>query len=342
MKVGIIGFKGSGKTTVFNLLTGLRGQEKGQAVNVGIVKVYDERVDQLAKLFSPKKVTHATIEFVDVVGLGKERKGFDPQMLSHVRDTDALVGVIKAFSLTHEEEPMQDIKDMMAEIHLTDLLHAERRLDRLKKEHRGGLELEVLTKIQKCLEAERPIRILELDEKEKNVIRGFRFLSEKPLLLLFNTDKEKMGETISSPFMQMAAELEASWLELNALLEAEIYTLAPEERTEFLEEMGIKEPARDRFIKKVFEMLGLVSFFTVGKEEVKAWPVPKGLIALKAAGKVHSDMEKGFIRAEVAKFEDFIQLGGFTQCRTAGKLRLEGKDYQVQDGEVIHFRFHVS
>lgn len=342
MKVGIIGLPSSGKTTAFNVLTGLKGSGKGQAVNVGMVKVYDERVDRLAKLFSPKKISYSMIEFVDVAGLEKEGKGFDSQMLSHIRDTDALVGVIKAFNLTQEEEPIQDIKDMVTEIHLTDLLHAEKRLDKLKKEHKGGLELEVLTKIQKCLEAEKPIRALELSEKENDIIRGFRFLSEKPLLFLFNTDKDRIGEGVSSKLVQILAELKASWLELNAQLEMEIYSLAPEEQVEFLKEMGIKEPTKDRFIKKVYEMLDLVSFFTVGKEEVKAWPVPKGLIALKAAGKVHSDMERGFIRAEVANFEDFIQLGGFAECRAAGKLRIEGKDYLVQDGEVIHFRFHVS
>ena len=353
MKVGLVGFAGSGKTTIFNTLTGLAAEVGGygakEKANVGVIKVPDSRVDELAKLFNPKKKTFAEISFVDVAGPpteGGERSegGLDPKLVQHMRDVDALVHVVRGFDnpmLLQDADPLRDARGFDDELVLTDLVQVENRIQRLKKEKGKEREAELMQQLKSALEEERPLRDLELAHEDLTLLAGFRFLSLKPLLLLLNVDETNAAGEPPPDVVEVAKAKRLSVIAMAGKVEMEIAQLDAEEQREFLNDLGIREPARDRFIRAAYALLDLISFLTSGEDECRAWSIKRGTHAQKAAGTIHSDIERGFIRAEVVRFEDLVALGSEAKCREQGKLRLEGKDYVVQDGDVVHFRFNV-
>jgi len=353
MKVGLVGFAGSGKTTIFNTLTGLTAEVGGygakEKANVGVIKVPDSRVGELATLYNPKKQTFAEISFVDVAGpqadqAERNESGLDAKLVQHMRDVEALVHVVRAFDnpmLLQDADPVRDIRAFDDELVLTDLVQIENRLQRLKKEKGKEREEELMHKLKTALEEERPLRDLDLANEELTLMAGFRFLSLKPLLVLLNLDE---SQAASGPPAEVTAIAEAKNIDVMAMAgkaEMEIAQLEPDEQREFLSDLGIKEPARDRFIRAAYARLDLISFLTAGEDECRAWSIRRGTFAQRAAGTIHSDIERGFIRAEVVRCEDLIALGSEAKCREQGKLRLEGKEYVVQDGDVINFRFNV-
>jgi len=352
MKVGLVGFAGSGKTTVFNTLTGLAAEVGGyggrEKANVGVIKVPDHRVDKLAELYKPRKKTYAEISFVDVAGPQAEnaeqaQSGLDPKLVQHMREADALVHVVRAFDnamVSQAADPGRDIRAFDDELILTDLVQIENRITRLKKEKDSARESELMGRLKAALEAEQPLRDFELTPEDLALIAGFRFLSLKPLLLLINQPEETPA-TLANEVSELARSKQLDLISMSGRVEMEIAQLAPDEQREFLQDLGIVEPARDRFIRAAYSLLDLISFLTAGEDECRAWSIRRGTSAHKAAGVIHSDIERGFIRAEVVRFEDLIELGSEVRCREHGKLRLEGKDYVVQDGDVVHFRFNV-
>jgi hypothetical protein len=353
MKVGLVGFAGSGKTTVFNTLTGLAAEVGGygakEKANIGVIKVPDSRVEELARLFNPKKKTFAEISFVDVAGPpagegGQSHSGLDPKLVQHMREVDALVHVVRGFENPLHSDPAgpeRDIRAFEDELILTDLVQVENRINRLKKEKDSTRERELLEHLKVSLESEMALRNLDLSHEEIGVIAGFRFLSLKPLLILVNVSEEQAAAEPPGASLEPAATSNLRLMSMAGRAEMEIAQLEAEEQKAFLEDLGIREPARDRFIQAAYSLLDLISFLTSGEDECRAWPIGRGTTAHKAAGKIHSDIERGFIRAEVVRFSDLIALGSEARCREAGKLKLEGKEYVVQDGDVIHFRFNV-
>ena len=353
MKVGLVGFAGAGKTTIFNALTGLAAEVGGygarEKANVGVIKVPDPRVDKLAGIYNPKKRTFAEISFVDVAGpqageSERQESGLDPKLVQHMREADALVHVVRAFDsamLSQPPDPARDIRAFDDELILTDMVQIENRIARLMKEKDSTRERELLERLKAALEEEQPLRDVELASEEMVTIAGFRFLSLKPVLLLLNVSEESASEGPPPEVIESAESKGLSVIAMSGKAEMEIAELDPEEQREFLQDMGIAEPARDRFIRAAYDLLDLISFLTVGEDECRAWTISRGTTAQKAAGKIHSDIERGFIRAEVARFEDLIELGSEARCREQGKLRLEGKEYIVRDGDVINYRFNV-
>lgn len=352
MKIGIVGFAGSGKTTVFNALTGLAaetgfgGRDKA---NVGVIKVPDQRVDKLGELYNPKKKTYAEISFVDVAGpeheTGESEKGLDQKLVQHMREVDALVHVVRAFEspyLASAPDPVGDVRSFEEEMILTDLVQVENRIARLKKERDSGREKELLERLKADLESEKALRDVELSPEELTLVAGFRFLSLRPILVLLNVGEDAVAGGVPAQLSEFAANSGLAVIPMCGKAEADIAELEPDEQREFLQDLGIHEPARDRFIRGAYGLLDLISFLTAGEDECRAWPIKRGTTAQKAAGKIHSDIERGFIRAEVVKFEDLVAAAGsIPHCREQGKLRLEGKEYIVQDGDVINFRFNV-
>lgn len=343
MKVAIVGFPGSGKTTLFRALTGqeVSSQGRGKA-NLGVIKVPDPRVDALSEICRPKKTTYAEISFVDIPGSQTPGQALDAATLNEMRPQDAFAAVIRAHNALGDADPLQELTALEGELILADMAVIEKRLERLKKEgSKNTREIELLTRCQSHLEGERPLRTLEFSEDEEQILSGFRFLSQKPLLAVINVSEEEASAPLAAPLEKIAQEHGFRAFPIAATLEAEIAQLPPEEQADFLQGMGLTRSARDTFIRAAYELLGLISFFTVGEDEVKAWTIRKNTPAVRAAGKIHSDIERGFIRAEVTAYEDFIKYQSESKVREAGKLRLEGKDYQVKDGEIIHFRFNV-
>lgn len=353
MKVGLVGFAGAGKTTIFNTLTGLTAEVGGygarEKANIGVIKVPDHRVDKLAEIFNPKKKTYAEISFVDVAGPQVEdgqrsHSGLDPKLVQHMREADALVHVVRGFDtpmLPQPSDAVRDIRSFDDELMLTDLVQIENRIGRLKKEKDSARESELMERLKSALESESPLRDIELSSEEMALIAGFRFLSLKPLLLLLNQSEDSVGEGVPAPVQELAKAKQLRAIAMSGKVEMEIAELAPEEQRDFLQDLGITEPARDRFIGAAYALLDLISFLTSGEDECRAWSIKRGTTAHKAAGVIHSDIERGFIRAEVIRFEDLVQLGSEARCREVGKLKLEGKEYVVQDGDVVHFRFNV-
>jgi GTP-binding protein YchF len=349
MKIGLVGFPRSGKSTVFNALTGLSaetglGAARGKT-NLGVVKVPDPRVDALGDLFKTKKRTYAEITFSDVAaGIGGEGKGLDRSVLNAMREVDALCQVVRAFNdptLPDAPDPMREIADMEVETILADLELVEKRLERLKKEKSKPREEAALTKIKEHLDASKPLRSLALPEEDWNQFTGFRFLSLKPLLLVLNVDEDAVAAPPPEDIAAFAADRGLGLMVLSAKIEQEIAQMPAADQKEFVTSLGLEEPARDRFIRTAFGLLDLISMLTAGEDECRAWPIRRGISAQRAAGKIHSDIERGFIRAEVVRVEDLLALKSEARCREAGKLRLEGKEYVVLDGDVINFRFAV-
>ena len=350
MKIGLVGFSGSGKTTVFNALTGLSaetgyGATRGKT-NLGVVKVPDARVDALAKLYNPKKTIYAEITFCDVAvaptpGQGK---GLDEQVLRAMREVDALCHVVRGFANAAGEapQPLAEAHDFEIEMNLSDLILIETRLERIKKEKAKPAEKELLEKLKAHLDAGKPLRSLEsLTATDLGSISGYRFLTLKPLMLILDVAEAEAGKPAPTELEEYARQSGLGLVVLAGTVEMDIAQMAPEEQKEFVASLGLDEPAAGRFIRAAYALCDLISFLTAGDDECRAWPLRKGSSAHKAAGRVHSDIERGFIRAEVIRWEDLVKLGSEAKCREAGKLRLEGKEYTVADGDVINFRFNV-
>ena len=344
MKVGLIGHRGAGKTTIFNMLTGLQAQVGGFAgkedVHLGVIKVPDVRIDKLAQIFKPKKTTYAEIRFTDFPpSQGEENRKANDALITQMREVDAIALVLSDFE--SGADPLRNLNDLLVEMILADMAVVENRRARLKKEKARPLEEAVLERCAKHLENEESLRNLTFSADEENLLSGFGFLSRKPVLVLFNQGDDQAGQPLAAAHQ---AELKKRGLEGLALagkVEMEVAQLDEADRAAFLKEIGIQEPARDRFIRASYGLLDLISFLTAGEDEVRAWTITRGTHARKAAGKIHSDIERGFIRAEVITYDDFIALGSEAKCKEAGKLRLEGKDYIVLDGDIAHFRFAV-
>jgi ribosome-binding ATPase len=355
MKIGLIGLGKSGKTTLFNLLTGssvaTARYDSGRAeLHTGVARVPDPRVDRLTALFKPKKTTYATFEVVDLAGIAKgERAGLDTK---EFRNADALLHVVRAFAdeALGAPAPKRDIEDLETELMLADLEVIERRLERLEasiKKQRKEAEVKeqaILARLKGELESERPLRAVTLAPDDARAVRGFTFLSQKPILHCLNLDEKAIDEADRVvPRFGLEAVAERAWTRIgwvSAVLEAEVAQLVGEEQRAFLADLGLKEPAINRVLSDCYALLGLVSFFTVGEDEVRAWPIAQGTRAQDAAGSVHSDIARGFIRAEVNSYDDLVAVeGSFADLRARGQLRLEGKDYLVRDGEICHFRF---
>ena len=351
MKVGLVGFAGSGKTTIFNTLTGLEAEVGGYGAkdkaNVGVIKVPDERIDQLAELFNPKKKTYAEISFVDVAGSQSEDRSesrLDAKIVQHIREVEALVHVVRAFDnpmLSQAADVARDINSFDTELLLTDLVQVETRIARLKKEKDADRERELFERLKAALEAEKLLRDVELTPEELQMIAGFRFLSLKPVLLLLNVDEAQAASEPPADVKALAEVKHLKLIQMAGKAEMEIAQLDTEEQQIFLADLGITEPARARFIHAAYSLLDLISFLTAGEDECRAWTIKRGTNAQKAAGKIHSDIERGFIRAEVVRIEDLLAYKSEAKCREHGKLKLEGKEYIVQDGDVIHYRFNV-
>ena len=349
MKIGLVGFPGSGKTTVFNALTGLSaetgfGASRGKT-NLGTVRVPDERVAALSDLYKPKKTTLAEITFTDVAaGGGTQGQGLDTQTLAAMREVDALCQVVRGFTGAGGEAPapLAEARNLEDEMNLADLLIVEKRLERLRKEKSKTGELEVMERLQKALEAGTPIRNLtDLSASELTMLVGYRFLTQKPLLLVLNVPESEVANDPPADLVAHAREAGLGLTVLSGPVEMDIAHMAPEDQKEFVGSLGLKEPAALRFIHAAYGLLDLISFLTAGEDECRAWPIKRGSTAPKAASRIHSDIERGFIRAEVVRWDDLVKLGSEAKCREAGKLRSEGKEYVVQDGDVINFRFNV-
>jgi len=364
LKVGLIGLPGSGKTTLFFALTRGEGSPAGGGTNalVGVVPVPDPRYDFAVTLFQPKKRTPASIEFLDgaaQVGIGGpgQAKKFGSDFFVGIRSVDAIVQVVRAFEspmATEPADPLRDANAISEELLLADLQVIENRLERIKKQlatRKAGavipeaIEQEILLKIKAVLDDFKPVRSMELTDDEKRVIKNFDFLTAKPVIVVANIAEGDLAQGENLPLLApLREQCQAEGTPLMALcaaVEQEVAQLPAEEQAEYLAAMGIQEPARDRLIRAAYQSLGYMSFFTVGDDEVRAWTIPIGSNALTAAGRIHSDLARGFIRAEVMAFEDLISSGNWDAAKSANKLRLEGKDYPVKDGDILHVRFKV-
>jgi len=369
LKVGIVGFPQVGKTTILNLLTGGSFDTVSRGIradpHLGVARVPDPDLERLAALFNPKKITHATVDYVDVPGLapgegkaalqgeGKEMSSY----LTSLKNVDALLHVVRAFedpNLPHCQgsvDPSRDIALFELEMIFSDLAIIERRLERLDKDLKKGKnpdlaqEMALLSDLKKALEEERPLRDLDLSEEDRKRIRGFTFLSEKPLLVVINLGDDDVARipTVLEDFnlQKQAATKRVAVVGVCGKIEAEIAALPDEDAGEFMEAMGFSGRAMNRIIGESYRLLGLISFYTAGEPEVRAWTIPDGTTASKAAGVIHSDFEKGFIKAEVVAFEDMLRLGSLHEARAHGLLRLEGRDYRVREKDVILFRFNI-
>ncbi len=365
MQIAIVGLAGSGKTTVFNTLT--RGHAEtggfgGVTLNVGVVKVPDARLDRLAEIFKPKKIIHADVTYVDLPAPPASTEGhvgteeLPADHLARLRDSDALLHVVRAFeNAAHPHpdgsvDPARDLERLDLEFVLADLAMTERRLERLEGSGRHGTPAEreaaeregvVLARIHEGLQTGRPIRDLALDADEEKAIRGFRFLSQKPVLVLLNVGEGDLATAaslisrISAGYEHQDAIVDA----LSARIEMELGELEPDEAAVFMEELGIAESGLDRVIALSYRLLGLISFLTAGPDEVRAWPIRDGSTAVDAAGAIHTDLAKGFIRAETVSYEDLVTLGSMAEARKHGRLRSEGKTYHVHDGDVVEILF---
>jgi GTP-binding protein YchF len=358
LRAGLIGFPSSGKTALFQLLTSAREAPRtgGKSdANVGVSRVPDDRLDKLTALFNPRKHVPATVEFADIAGVGGARTGAQALLdVAPFRNADALLHVVRMFrdpSVPHPAgsvDPARDVRTMEDEVILADLGVVERRLDRLERDLKKGnsaelrKEQDILTACRAALEAGRPLRALELSAEDARRLRGFQFLSAKPLLIVLNLDEADLpraDEAVTlaglDAFISGAA---TRAVPICAKIELEIAQLDPDDAAAFLADLGLRESGLDRVIRASYDLLGYISFFTVGEDENRAWSIPRNTTAVLAAGEIHSDISRGFIRAEVVRYEHLLARGTLAACRDHAELRLEGKEYVVQDGDVINFR----
>jgi GTP-binding protein YchF len=365
LQAGIVGLPNVGKSTLFNALT---AQEAALAANypfatiepnVGVVAVPDERLEPLAKIVKTDTIVPATVEFVDIAGLvrgASKGEGLGNQFLANIRETDAVIQVVRCFedeNIIHVEgsvNPVRDIETIQIELALADLASVEKRKDKAGRSAKSGdkeakVELAIIEKIQPVLEEGRPARAADLTDDEREIVRKWFLLSTKPTIYAANVDEATLADPGSNPHVATvrdhAKSENAEIVVICAKLEAEVVALDPAERFEYLSDLGLKSSGVDDLIKSAYKMLGLMSFLTAGEKEVRAWTIPQETKAPKAAGVIHTDIERGFIRAEIVSYNDLLSSGTYAAARDKGLVRLEGKDYIMQEGDIVNFRFNV-
>ncbi|MFB3915899.1 MAG: redox-regulated ATPase YchF [Terriglobales bacterium] len=357
MKSGIIGLPQVGKTSLFKILTKAHvaaAYGGPREAHLGVAIVPDARLDQLAAMYNPRKLVHATIEYADVAAIGQEALK-ESALLANLRSVDSLVHVVRSFedpSIPHvgEIDPLRDIRNVEFDLMVSDLGQVEKRQERVQKDLKRAKspelvrEHDLLVRAKAHLESERPLREMEMTAEEKKLLRGFMFLSEKPILYVLNiSESAELGRDLEQAIerykvKEVASRLNAGATAICGKVEAELAEMSDEDAAEFLSSYGLKESGLVRLIRKTYDLLGLISFFTVGEDECRAWTIPKGTRAVTAAGVIHSDLEKHFIRAETIHWDQLLEAGSEANARAKGTLRLEGKDYLVKDGDVLHIR----